>query len=531
MTKKRYLSLWFPEWPLTRLRRKRLKALAGARRTGCEKPAEKKIAFALLETTAKGLQIAAVNNEARRLGVVEGLKFTDAKARAPQLVSEEINREEDLKALDALARWMVRYTPYFALDGDDGLLLETTGCDHLFGGEAALCRHIGAKLNKENVPHRIGLAGTPGAAHALARAGATDTPAILASGDEAKGLAALSVATLRLSQNAHVLLRRFGLLTIGQLYDIDRKSLARRFHSREAADAVCLRLDQALGRRAEPVSPIVEPPDYAARLPCPEPLLSLEGAQEGLSRLAVELCRRLDADGRGAREMTLTAHHTDETRSSFVIRAARPIRNPAHVTRLFNEKIQSLDPGFGIDLLLLAADRVERSARTNHALSGDLAPMDVDPEALAALADRINARFGDGAVTISLPAESYIPERSAMQAAYHGEALAEPRPVAQQGPAPLRIFETPEPVEVLAEVPDGPPRKFIWRRVPRLVLKADGPRRIAPEWWRLDEPRARARDYYRVEDERGQRYWIFRDGLYGDDRGDTPAWYVHGLFP
>jgi protein ImuB len=86
----------------------------------------------------------------------------------------------------------------------------------------------------------------------------------------------------------------------------------------------------------------------------------------------------------------------------------------------------------------------------------------------------------------------------------------------------------PESAIVLAAVPDGPPMRFTWRRVARRVAKAQGPERIAPEWWRLGEKDAQPRDYYTVEDDKGRRYWLYREGLYGEGE---PKWFVHGLSP
>ena len=502
-----------------------------------------------------------------------GLRFTDAKARCPGLQSEDIDREADAAALRALGLWLIRFAPLVALDGDDGLMLETTGCAHLYGGETGMLAEVSRLLNRDHIPHQLGLASTPGAASALARA-APGT--LLPYGDERRGLAALPVSSLRLSEDAETLLRRFGLTRIGQLYGVDRKALARRFRSREAADTVLLRLDQALGLRHEPLLPLRLEPLQSARFSCPEPVFTAEAIQFGLEKMAIELCAELARLGQGARGFSLIAFRSDGTASEVDISLARPARTPKHILRLFREKIDRIDPGFGIDLLLLEARRAGAMDVSAVALSGDLAARDTDEVALAALADRITAKLKEGVVYVHRLAESHVPERASQREAFTGQLPEMPSCETALGPRPIRIFSPPERVTVLAEVPDGPPQHFVWRKVARHVVRADGPERINPEWWlhtgaparaaspegaaqkwlapKLD-PRAdaelikkiqaklaaediaepvknlpRTRDYYRVEDTEGRRYWLFREGLYGDGRGHHPNWYMHGLF-
>lgn len=567
---KRYLSLWFPDWPLTRLRRERLKPRTSSPSAS---RAEPRRAFILTESGPSGLLVAAANEPARQQNVSEGLAFTDARARIPGLASEEIDRAADALALDRLAHWMIRFTPLVAIDGRDAVLLETTGCDHLHGGEDRMLAAIGALLERNAIPFQAGLASTPGAATALSRS-APGT--ILADGQEAEGLADLPVTALRLSPEAVLLLRRFGLTRIGQLYGIDRKALARRFQSKTAADKVLNRLDQALGLHHEPLAPLRPAPAKSVRLPCPEPIATSEAIAIGLERLTTELCADLTAFGQGARHFILTAFRADGTNTAVSITTAQPVRTSKHILRLFQEKTDRIDPGFGIDLLLLEAHRTGRMETSAAALSGDLAASDTDEIALSALADRITAKLGEGRVTIRQPVESHIPELAERAEPFDGHLPKSVPSSPKAGPRPLRLLTRPERVTVIAEVPDGPPLRFVWRRVTRSVVRADGPERISPEWWthtapppqsqspdgasrnwlapKLDrradhdliaearraieageasEPVTllpRARDYYRVEDEAGRRYWLYRDGLYEDGRGGPPDWYVQGLF-
>ena len=266
-----------------------------------------------------------------------------------------------------------------------------------------------------------------------------------------------------------------GLTRIGQLYGIDRKALARRFRSREAADAVLLRLDQALGLRHEPLDPLRLPPLQSARFNCPEPIFTGEAIEFALEKMSGQLCADLARLGQGARGFSLIAFRSDGTVSEVSITLARPARTPKHILRLFKEKIDRIDPGFGIDLLLLEAHRTGAMDISAVALSGDLAASDTDEVALAALADRITAKLTEGAVYVHRPAESHVPERAAKRETFTGQLPDAPAREVVTGPRPIRIFETPERVKVLAEVPDGPPQRFIWRKVTRHVARADGP--------------------------------------------------------
>lgn len=519
------------------------------------------------------MRIAAANVSAQQAGVSPGLRFTDAKARCPNLISEDVDRAADAEGLEALGVWLMRVLPLVALDGADGLMLETTGCAHLYGGERAMMDEIAQLLSRDGIPHQAALASTPGSASALARARAGS---ILEPGRECEGLANLPVASLRLSEDAETLLRRFGLTRIGQLYGIDRGSLARRFRSREAADAVLLRLDQALGLRREPLAPLRLAPLHAVRFPCPEPVFTSDAIRFGLEEMAGRLCAELSRLGQGARAFCLIAFRSDGGVSEASVTLARPARTPKHILRLFREKIDQIDPGFGIDLLVLEARRTGRMETSAVALSGDLAASDTDEVALSALADRIAAKLGERVVRIAQPAESHLPERAYQRAVFAGQLPEQGLVPSCIGPRPVRIFAVPERVKVLAEVPDGPPQRFVWRRLTRIISRADGPERLNPEWWHHSGPppqasvpsgaerkwltpkldrRAdaelitrirsklemevaaepvknlpRTRDYYRIEDTEGRRYWVFRLGLYGDGRGLHPEWFVHGLF-
>lgn len=449
----------------------------------------------------------------------------------PDVQAEPIDRKADAAALEALGLWATRWTPLSAVDGVDGLRLDITGCARFFGGEGALLNDISERIAAGGLSCRLGAGPTPGAAWALARYGEARVNVCHRNQSVEDMLKDLPVAGLRLTENAERLLRRFGLTRIGQLYAIDRTALARRFASKDAANAVRVRLDQALGLHAEPLTPLRPLPDYAARMSFVEPLISGEGIAAALEGLAESLCEHLEQDGRGARDFTLTAFRSNGSASLVSLSTSRPVRDPAHILRLFRDRIERIDPGFGIDLLALTAARPDTMETEARHLSADLAPGPVDQVALAALADRLTARLGEAAVRIPRAIASHDPARAEVLEPFEGEAANwNTAHITAHRDRPVRLLDQPEAVDVLAEVPDGPPVRFVWRRVPRQVKRADGPERIAPEWWRTFNAEARARDYYRVEDEEGRRYWVFREGLYQDGRGGPPRWFVHALF-
>lgn len=450
--------------------------------------------------------MVAANAPAHAAGITCGLGLSDANARTVGLVSEPIDRAADRAALRRLANWMIRHTPLVALDGEDGLVLETTGCDHLHGGETAMLGAISSALTSVGYTHRLGLAGTPIAAAALAHA-AIPSPAantmstvtrpvqILANGKEADGLSDLPIAALRLAPDTLTLLRRFGLTRIGQLYGIDRKALARRFQSKVHAGQLVSVLDQALGLRPTPLKPLRPAIAHAAQQACPDPLIDRAGIAQGLADLTRTVCSRLTANGLGARRFTLRAFRADGTLTAKSVTATRPVRAPDHILRLFDEHLDTVDPGYGIDLLRLEATRTAPMDTGMGTLSTDLAGKAIDETDLSALADRLVARLGDGRVRVLEPVASHKPEKACRlvpfegklpdwQTARPGSTVAPGQGLdAHMGPRPLTLFQRPEPVDVIAEVPDGPPLRFVWRNVPRRIVWADGPERIAPEWW------------------------------------------------
>ena len=471
------------------------------------------------------------------------MRLADARALLAGLVTARADAAADRRGLERLALWCNRFTPWCAVDGggeadgsgsggDGGLLLDITGCAHLFGGEAALMDEIAARLTGLGVENRLGLADTPGAAWALARFGLPENGhpegRIAAPGEVHTAIAGLPVEGLRLATEDAHLLRRLGLTTVGAVEGLPRASLARRFPCRERGSAVLARLDRALGRQVEPLVPLVSPPACLERLALPEPLIDRAGLDAALARLMPGLAASLERDGLGVRRLALWCYRIDGGVVRRAVATARATRDGDHLLRLFRETLETIDPGFGIDLAALHAERVEPLAPSQLSLTGD----GQRQGGLALLVDRLQARLGAGAVCRLEPVARHRPE-TAERVVAPGRDSA-PWSEAPEAPAtpqrPFRLFDRPEPVDVMAEVPDGPPLLFTWRRARRRVMRAAGPERIEPEWWTGDRDWA-VRDYYRVEDADGRRYWLYRAGLYGGDGNEgAPRWYVHGLY-
>ena len=511
----RFVSIFLPHLPIERLQRERT--------ANGETPLADNRPFALVGSEEHGLVLTAVNAASRDQGLFPGLGLADARAICPHLLTLPAAPKQDEAALLDLARWTsCRYSPTVNADGPDGLWLDVTGVPHLFGDERELLADIGRRMKRAGLTARLALAETLGGAHALARYARHDF-LIVPGGEIEAALASLPVEALRLAPEIVTLLQRLGLKRIGQLYALPRAHLERRFHSKETAEAVLIRLDQALGRRKEPCVPLLPEPDFMARLPFPEPLVTHAGVLAGIERLAAELCAKLARKGHGCRRILLWIARADG--SSTVIEAglSAPSREKEHLLRLLEDKIESIDLGFGVDLMALSALATERLARAQSSLMERSGKAQAQP-----LIDRLVNRLGARAVRRLVPSASHIPELAqslksafAVPSFWLGQPLKPPRP-------PL-LFAEPEPLAVLAEIPEGPPARFTWRRVTRRVVKAEGPERIAPEWWR-ELVRARTRDYYRIEDEDGHRYWVFRDGLYQESGRGNPAWYLHGVF-
>ena len=467
-----------------------------------------------------GLRIAAADAAAGEAGVVPGLPLAEARARAPALGTAEADPQGDLRTLEGLADWCTRYTPWAAVDGNGhGLWLDVSGSSHLFGGEAALLETLVARLGALGFAARAALADSPGAAWAVARfAKLEGSAAVVPPQQGRRVLAPLPVAGLRLPPPTCEGLQRVGLRRIGDLMALPRAPLAARF-----GQATLGRLDQALGLSDEPISPRRPVPPLHVRMAFAEPVGRAEDIAAAVQRLLHDLCTHLKRAHEGARRLELVLHRIDGSRTGAAVGTSRPVHDPGHLERLFREKLGRLDSGFGVEVMALAATALAPLAPTQMDLENHTRDDGVDR-----LVDRLGNRFGPEGVLRLLPRASHIPERACREAS--ALAAAPPPGDWPSRPRPIHLLPWPEPIEAMAPLPDHPPVMFRWRRARHRVARADGPERIAPEWW-IDgapPPEEGVRDYYRVEDTVGQRFWLFRQGLYRPDV--APRWYLHGFF-
>ena len=481
--------------------------------------------LALIAGTAHGPRIAAVNAAGAEAGARPGMMLADARALCPELAVIPADPAGDLAFLEKLALWARRWGPWSALDAPDGLIVDVTGVAHLFGGEEALIGDAAAAFARRRLSARFAIAPTAGAAWALAHYG--PDAAILRAGDDVAGrLGELPVAALRLDRETLMVLRRLGLRHLGDLRGIAREALARRFRNRRSAEtSPLIRMDQLLGLVPEPLLPVtvVETPLVQRRLM--EPLRHRPLLDRVVESLARDMARLLEGRALGARRLELGLWKVDGDVAVRQLELAAPSRDPGHIAGLFASRLDDVDAGFGIELVRLRASWSEGLALAQ----GDFeAAAEAHGTSLAACIDRLSARLGSQAVRRPVPRASHVPER-----AQGWRPPLEPEQASQASfefhARPLKLLDRPEAIAVIHASPDGLPRRFRWRGEVHEVARAEGPERIAPEWWR-ERSSARLRDYYRIEDGEGRRYWIYRLGIVGDGRGGIPEWFLQGLY-
>jgi len=518
----RILCAWSPTWAIANWRRRanaerRERPSSVAQTTG-EEP------FALIETVRQVRRLAAVSVEAAKLGLRADQKATDAMALVPELKTADAEPQADAAALMALVDWCVRFSPAVAADAPDGLFLDISGVAHLWGGEAELMADFRARLAENGLPFRLTIADTPGAAWALCHYGRDGT--IAPPNGQAELLKPLPPAALRLEPGAAAQIERLGLRRAGQLIEIPRAPLGRRFGAHTLD-----RLDQALGRAPEALAFRRPPSPWVARLAFFEPISAPEDMARVTQDVTAKLCARLEAEGQGGRRFEVAFHRVDGKSLAVAVGLSLAGRDARRIARLFQPKLETVDPGFGIESVTLCAYAVEPvSGRQTRIEAGlDAAAED----GLAPLVDRLVNRLGPERVWRAAPVESHVPELAVGREAALGAPVSEAPPWDRETPRPVRLFQRPEPLEqVFALLPDDPPRQFQWRGRVHQVRRAEGPERIGEEWWKReigDVSVGHVRDYYRVEDQDGARFWLFRAGLYGDP-ATPPKWWLHGLF-
>jgi protein ImuB len=477
----------------------------------------------IVEKTNNALRLVSADPAALDLGIGAGLTLGDARVRVPALAVAEANPAADLAQLERLADWCERYTPLVALDPPGGLVLDITGCAHLFGGEASMRGDLCIRIEEFGFKTRAAIAGTPDTARALAL---FSNLAVVPTGGDAAAVRPLPIGALGISPDVVTRLARAGLKTIADVADRPRAPLVARF-----GEELLARLERALGQEDIRITPRRPLPICMSERRFSEPITNADYIRSILRRLAIDAARILELRGEGGRHFEASFFRADGELRRIAVDTAMPQRDPDVVTALFERRLESLvdplDPGFGFDLIRLTVVTAETLVATQNAFDRE----DRKEEA-SALTDRLGAQFGPASVLHFMPRNTHIPERAARNTliAMNAETSLEWHSiVAGEPPArPLYLFNPPQPIETLAEVPDGPPLRFRWRRVLHEVTLAEGPERISPEWWQSTDDEL-TRDYFRIEDSRGRRFWVFRHGLYERDTA-SPRWFIHGLF-
>ena len=463
--------------------------------------------------------VLAADAAAQALRLYPGTAASQARALCTELIAHDADPAGDAQALDRLALWALKlYAPIVAADPPAGLVLDVSGVAHLFGGEAALLADMIARLAAAGFSARAAMAGTWGAAHALARF--VHAPATIVPSDQSgRAIAHLPAWALRLPDGMADALGKMGIDTVGEIEAKPRAPLALRF-----GPELTRRLDQAYGRANEPIEPVEAEELIQVRRAFAEPI----GAPETLARYTLQLvealCAALEAKGMGARTVDLRFHRVDNRIEVVRVGMAKPVRDIKRLTRLLCDKLETVDPGFGVETMVLAAPMAEPLAW--KPVATDLTtPATPD---VADLMDTLANRLGPGRLYRAAPAQSDVPERSVRRVEPTGPPTGETWPA--HWPRPTRLLARPERIDTLALLPDQPPTAFTWRGVRRRVKRADGPERIFGEWWRRDGEVDAVRDYFQLEDDAGERFWVFRRG--DGERAVTGdlTWFMHGIF-
>ncbi|MCU0882420.1 MAG: DNA polymerase Y family protein [Hyphomonadaceae bacterium] len=556
---RRIVCVTLPQWATERLIRENkserlIKGQSVRQSIGQAEP------FATTMSLKGARRLIGLNPAAARAGLASGMALAAARALVPDLVVADADPAAEAADLEALARWCTRWTPWVSVaqapcSGGAALMLDVTGCAHLFGGEQAILADMALRLRKLGLTAALAMASTPGAAWALATHDRRASQGLVVlDGDVRAAVCALPVEALRIDAGTAHGLRALGLKRIGSLAGLAPAAIARRFGA-----GLVRALDRALGVEDEVVNPLAEVVPCRVRLRLVEPLGTLEGLEIGLGKAIAELTAVLEDRCEGARQVQIGFYRVDGVLFTLSAGAARAHRDPVVWTRLLSHCLsrdgERFDLGFGVDLIEAAVPILEP-------VTGEV--VDLDPVAAAALksadavhrlAERLSARIGASRVNRLVAVDSWVPEKTqgVMQALLPrptGELSAKltegvfrrgqtpPPSGSRLTPPPLDgggkkhrpplLLTHPEPVDAIAEVPDGPPRLFRWRHQPFKVTRAEGPERLI-----CDSPEPR--DYYRIETDQGRRFWLYRQGLPGAPPAHLPAidppapvrWFLH----
>jgi protein ImuB len=496
---KRFVSIWFrhlsTDW------------------FSLHQPQLKKLPFVLRTPSRGRMVITAANILAEEKGITTGMVLADALAIHPELEVQDDKPDLIDRLLKRIAEWCIRFTPAVSVDPPDGLLFDATGCSHLWGGDSLYLKEIIKKLNARGYNVRAAIADTIGIAWAVARFG--KEPLSIPSGRQIEALLPLPPEALRIEAETIQRLHKLGLHQINQFINMPRSSLRKRF-----GQHFIIQLNKALGQEIETIEPVQPIEPYQERLPCLEPIITATGIEIALKELLTTLCLRLQQEQKGLRIAIFKGYRVDGKVEKVEIGTHRPSHHVIHLFKLFELKLQMIEPALGIELFILEAQKVEgHYSQQEKVWEGSGGLEDIR---LSELIDRLAVKVGMNSIHRYIPDEHYWPERSLKPATSLHEKLTTTWRIDKL--RPMQLLRIPEQVEVTAPVPDYPPMLFRHKGKLHTIVRADGPERIEQEWW---IQQGQHRDYYRVEDQDGNRYWLFRLGHYDDK---IFKWYLHGVF-
>jgi protein ImuB len=477
-------------------------------------PELRNIPFVLSTPDHGRMIITAANESAHVQGVETGMVVADARAIIPSLKVMDDDPGLTFRLLKVIAEWCIRYTNIVAVDLPDGIIMNSTGCAHLWGGELSYLKDINTRLKNRGYNIRATMADTIGTAWAMAHYG--DKNPIAETGKQMEVLLSLPPSALRLETTVVERLHKLGLHQVKNFIDIPYSVLRRRF-----GNEFILKLNQAIGNEDEPIIPVIPIEPWRERLPCLEPIVTAVGIEIALHRLLETICCKLQKEGLGIRKAVFKGFRIDGKSVQIEIGTHRATQNVVHLYKLFESKISSIEPASGIELFMMEALMTEKVSPVQEKLWDTTTGLD-DP-GLPELLDKLSNRFGISPIHRFLPAEHYLPEKSFKESVSLNEPVTTTWKI--ERPRPVHLLNPPVRIEVTAPIPDYPPMNFRWKGKLYKIKKSDGPERIEQEWWIQDGPH---RDYYCVEDDEGRRYWIFRSGHY--ILNPIPEWYLHGFF-
>ncbi|MDP9573882.1 UNVERIFIED_ORG: protein ImuB [Agrobacterium larrymoorei] len=500
----RVVSIYLPDLPTDRIRR-----------ADPSIPPEQ--AIAVIAKSGSKRWVSAADPAARKAGVHVGMPAAKAQSLLRGLMLVDADPQADAAALERITLWALTiYSPIVAIDGIDGIVMDTEGADHLQGGELPMVTKIANQFLGRKLTARVAVADSWGAAHACARAISRET-IVVPAGETVRAVEKLPISLLRLPTKITNDLRVLGFQTIGELANTPRAPITLRF-----GPEVGRRLDQMLCRIAEPIEPIRTPELIEVSKAFAEPIGAAETIDKYVSRLVVQLVGELQKRGLGVRRADLIVEKVDGTRQAIRAGTAKPARDVDWLAKLFRDRTEKIEPGFGIEKLILVAvmaEPLEEAQKSSALVEDDVT--DVTP-----LID-IYGNRGQRVYRVG-PVASDVPERSVQRIS----PVAEPVAVVwvSHWRRPTRLLLHPEPIEAIALMPDRPPVSIVWRGKRRKVKRADGPERIFGEWWQRDAEMEAVRDYFVIEDESGECLWVFRSGDGVDPETGSHRWFCHGIF-